>query len=65
MLKELRGYEREGMQLYLENSPCGAQEIASACRLAEDSVYMRDFISDSHDHITGVRFIRISEKKNS
>ena len=32
--------------------------------LAEESDYMRDFISDDQDHITGVRFICISEKKD-
>lgn len=58
--KELRGYEREGMRLYLDGRPSCADQIADACVFAEDSGYMRDFISDDKDHITEVRFIRIS-----
>lgn len=65
LLKELRGYEREGMQLYLNDSPSRADEIANACILSETSNYMRDFISDDQDHITGVRFIQISENPDS
>ncbi len=61
LMKELRGYEREGLHLYLDDRPCGADEIVDACTFAEDSEYMRDIISDDKDHITEIRFIRISE----
>lgn len=62
LMKELRGYEREGMHLYLDGRPSRADEIVNACVFAEDSGYMRDIISDEKDHITEIRFIRISEK---
>lgn len=64
LTEELQGYEREGMQLYLNDLPSRACEIVNACILAEESDYMRDFISDDQDHITGVRFICISEKQD-
>ena len=60
MLRELREYEREGTQLYLDGRPSRAGEIADACAVAEDSAYMRDFISDDSSHITQIRFTRIS-----
>ena len=63
-MKELRGYEREGMQLYLDGRPSRADEIVNAYILAEDSDYMRDIISDETDHITEIRFIRISEENH-
>lgn len=63
LIRELRGYEREGMHLYLDGCPSRADEIADACILAEDSGYMRDIISDEQEHITEIRFIRVSEKK--
>ncbi|MDO4321664.1 MAG: hypothetical protein Q4C61_03975 [Lachnospiraceae bacterium] len=62
LMRELRGYEREGMHLYLDGRPSGANEIANACVFAEHSDYMRDIISDEKDHITEIRFIRISEE---
>lgn len=61
LMKELRGYEREGMHLYLDGRPSRAAEIVNACVFAEDSDYMRDIISDEKDHITEIRFIKISE----
>lgn len=65
MMRELEDYEREGTHLYLGNRPSRAREIVSACLLAEDSDYMRDFISDEKEHITEIHFIRITEKQNT
>ena len=62
LTEELQYYEREGMQLYLNDLPSRACEIVNACILAEESNYMRDFISDDQEHITGVRFSCISEE---
>lgn len=59
--RELRSYERAGTHLYLENRPSRAEEIVSACMFAEDSDYMRDFITDEQEHITEIHFIRITE----
>lgn len=64
LMKELRGYEREGLHLYLDDRPCRADEIVDACAFAENSEYMRDIISDDKDHITEIRFIRISEENH-
>lgn len=64
-MRELRGYERAGTHLYLENRRSRAAEIVSACLLAEDSDYMRDFITDDREHITEIHFIRITEGGNN
>ena len=64
LMKELREYEREGLHLYLDGRLCRADEIVDACAFAEDSDYMRDIISDEKDHITEIRFIRISEENH-
>jgi hypothetical protein len=61
-MKELQGYERKGMHLYLGEQPSRADEIVSACLLAETSDYMRDFISDDKEHITEIHFIRITQQ---
>ncbi|MCD8075461.1 MAG: hypothetical protein LUF27_10625 [Lachnospiraceae bacterium] len=57
--KELRGYERAGTRLYLEGRRCHADEIVSACLFAEDSAYMRDFIGNDQETITGINFVKI------
>ena len=65
LLKELQNYEREGTQLYLGNRPSSAEDITRACVFAEDSDYMRDFVSDDTDRITEIHFIRIKDRPES
>ena len=62
LMKELHSYERQGTHLYLEDRPSRAEEIVSACMVAEQSDYMRDFVGDEQDHITEIHFIRITGK---
>ena len=62
LIQELREYEREGTSLYLEGKRSRPEEIASACMLAEETNYMRDFIGDEDQRIRKINFIRIKEK---
>ena len=57
--RELHSYEEKGTHLYLDDKPSKADEIVNACIFAEDSDYMRDFVSDDNDHITEIHFNRI------
>ena len=61
--KELRSYERAGTHPYLDGRRCHADEIVSACLFAEGSSYMRDFIGNDQDAITGINFVRIRLEK--
>lgn len=60
---ELQTYEKAGTHLYLDGYPSKADEIVSACLLAEDSAYMRDFIGDGRDCITEIHFVKIAEEQ--
>lgn len=67
LMKELRNYEQAGTRLYLDGAPTGARDIVRACMFAENTDYMRDFISDEADHITEIHFVKITveqEKQN-
>lgn len=64
LMRELQSYEKQGTQLYLNEKPSRAAEIADACLLAERCAYMRDFISDDAERITEIHFIRIPEPQN-
>lgn len=57
--KELREYEQEGTQLYLEGRPCESADIVNACVFAEEQNYMRDYISDDSQHIRKINFIKV------
>ena len=58
-MRELREYEREGTSLYLDGKPSRPEEIVSACMLAEETNYMRDFIGDEDQRIRKFNFIKI------
>lgn len=60
LMRELRGYEKKGTHLYLDDRPSRAGEIVNACLFSENTDYMRDLISDEGEHITEIHFIRIS-----
>ena len=59
--KELREYEQEGTQLYLEGRPCESADIVNACIFAEEQNYMRDYISDDCQHIRKIDFIKVRQ----
>ena len=62
LFRELRGYEREGTQLFLEGCPCETEDIVNACMFAEEQVYMRDFISDDDKKIRRINFVKVNQK---
>ncbi|MCD7764695.1 MAG: hypothetical protein LUI14_16205 [Lachnospiraceae bacterium] len=57
--KELSGYERAGTHLYLDGRRCHADEIVSACLLADGAGYMRDIIGNDQEMITDINFVKI------
>ena len=62
LFQELRSYEREGTQLFLDGCPCETEDIVNACMVAEEQVYMRDFISDDKEKIRRINFVKINQK---
>lgn len=62
LFQELRSYEREGTQLFLDGCPCETEDIVNACMVAEEQVYMRDFISDDKEKIKRINFVKVNQK---
>ena len=62
LFRELRGYEREGTQLFLDGCPCRTKDIVNACMFAEEQLYMRDFISDDREKIKRINFVKVDQK---
>ena len=60
--RELRGYEREGTQLFLNGRPCMTEDIVNACMFAEEQSYMRDFISDEKEKIQRINFVKVDQR---
>lgn len=62
MQKELKAYEKAGLQLLLDGRPSSVKEIARACTVKEEANYMRDYIRDDEEEIVGISFDLIKEE---
>ena len=58
---ELKLYEKNGIELFLNGEPSSPKSIAKACMIAEDGCYMRDYTEDEKGRIARVNFDRIRE----
>lgn len=62
LCKELQGYCREGIRLWLNGRPSNPRQIARACSTGEECDYMRDYIRNEKDEIVGIGFDRIDKE---
>ena len=60
--KELDFYVHEGIPLWLEGKPSKPGKIVKACRIAEDSSYMRDYVTDEQGKLIRLEFDKVTEK---
>ena len=54
--RELELYRENGVSIYLNGAPSTPKNIANACQIAENGVYMRDYTEDEDGHIACVSF---------
>lgn len=60
--KELKTYQKCGIQLFMDGEPSTPKNIARACLIAEGGGYMRDYTEDETGRIARVDFDLISEE---
>ena len=61
LYKELEGYQKEGLSLWLNGRPSTSYGIANYVK--EESDYMRDYRFDGNRKICGIGFDRIRKEK--
>lgn len=59
--KELKVYQKNGIQLFMDGKPSTPKDIAKACLIAEGGGYMRDYTEDETGRIARVDFDLIRE----
>lgn len=52
----MKQYQAEGVSLWLNGRPSNPKEIAKACRIAENGIYMRDYVPDGKGGIEELKF---------
>ena len=70
LLKQMRRYEKEGVEITLSGKRRSPNEIASACAVREHGCYMGDYIWDEKGTLSEIRYDKIGreadgEKKRS
>ena len=61
--KELRDYQEAGVTLWLDGHPSTPKKIVKAHKLAENGVYMRDYVENEKGEIAKVKFDFVKTKK--
>lgn len=61
LFKELISMERKGVSLWLDDRPTSPADIVNSNVLQEDTVYMRDYITDDKGVLVELHFDRIPE----
>ncbi|WP_417030148.1 hypothetical protein, partial [Blautia hydrogenotrophica] len=54
--KELRDYQEAGVTLWLDGHPSTPKKIVKAHKLAENGVYMRDYVENEKGEIAKLKF---------
>ena len=61
--KELRDYQEAGVTLWLDGHPSTPKKIVKAHKLAENGVYMRDYVENETGEIAKLKFDFVKTKK--
>ena len=61
--KELRDYQEAGVTLWLDGHPSTPKKIVKAHKLAENGVYMRDYVENEKGEIAMLKFDFVKTKK--
>ncbi len=61
--KELRDYQEAGVTLWLHGHPSTPKKIVKAHKLAENGVYMRDYVENEKGEIAKLKFDFVKTKK--
>lgn len=54
--KELKSYDKQGIELWLNGDRSTPKEILKACMVQEAGTYMRDYVTDEKGAIREIRF---------
>lgn len=62
LLCELETYRRQGIPLMLNGRPSTPSEIEQACSIAEEGVYMRDYVQNERGEVKELDFDFVRDK---
>lgn len=60
MVEKLKGYNDNGIPIYLDGECLSVEEVARTCAITERGSYMADYVMDDNEKLVEVRFDKIS-----
>lgn len=60
--RELEAYRRKGVMLWLDGEPSTPREIVKAHVVAEDGVYMRDYVQNDKGEVKKLQFDLVKDE---
>ena len=59
LLKQMKRYEKHGVEITLEGQALSLEEIAAACAVREHGCYMGDYIWDEEGALSEIRYDKV------
>lgn len=64
LLKQMKRYEKQGVEITLSGEPCSLEQIASACAVKEHGCYMGDYIWDEAGGLAEIRYDKVGTESD-
>lgn len=65
LLKQMKRYEKRGVEITLSGERCSPEQIASACAVKEHGCYMGDYIWNESGGLVEIRYDKIGKRSES
>lgn len=61
LLKQMKHYRKQGVEILLSGEPSSPEQIASACAVNEHGCYMGDYVWDEKGKLTEIRYDKVGQ----
>ena len=61
LLKQMKRYEKQGVELLLSGERCSPEKLASACAIKEHGCYMGDYIWDEKGKLAEIHYDKVEQ----
>lgn len=62
LLKQMKYYEKQGVEITLDGKLLSLEEIAAACAVRERGCYMGDYIWNEEGNLSEIRYDKVDKK---
>ncbi|MCI8464358.1 MAG: hypothetical protein HFI63_00625 [Lachnospiraceae bacterium] len=64
LLKQMKHYEKQGVEILLSGERCSPEKAASACAVKEHGCYMGDYIWNEKGELTEIHYDKVGKSSD-